>query len=213
MNKHNVKNRVLALEKALGQLRQVDIGGARVICAEREYPFSAAVETLTCWSDYGQYNENRLHLMQADEEKPIVINAVEFCPVVRDIHYFQLSSSVQSHRFSVAGRRPSGELFEAGFRIDGDDILSAVVYAMILCAYVDDAALASEYWSALHGGDMRYGSIGEHIDRICDLRRMGRKIVAQHPYMEHMFQEGMKEPLVRLKAHLDRLTLFNEPKV
>lgn len=59
-----MKERIYALEKNLGMLRQIDLGD------EEEFRFVdvsiyrliASVRTIRCWSDYGQFNERRLSL-------------------------------------------------------------------------------------------------------------------------------------------------------
>ena len=53
-----MKERIYALEKNLGMLRQIDLGD------EEEFRFVdvsiyrliASVRTIRCWSDYGQFN-------------------------------------------------------------------------------------------------------------------------------------------------------------
>lgn len=58
-------NNVIALEKILGSLRQVSFYKNSHKCSDfiDTSRFSATKYILSCWSHYGQYNENRLVLM------------------------------------------------------------------------------------------------------------------------------------------------------
>lgn len=86
MNMANDK-RIIGIETTFGALREIKVGGSILKCGDnvRFEKFHGEKETLSCWQDYGQYNEDRIHLLQNGDETPIKIGQWEFWPVVKDI--------------------------------------------------------------------------------------------------------------------------------
>lgn len=64
MNMANDK-RIMGIETAFGALREITIGGSILKCGDsvRFEKFHAVKETLSCWKNYGQYNEDRIHMI------------------------------------------------------------------------------------------------------------------------------------------------------
>ena len=211
MNMDNNK-RIIGIETTFGALREIAIGGSILKCGDnsRYEKFHAEKEILSCWQDYGQYNEDRIHLLQNGEEKPIKIGQWEIWPVVKDIHYWQLSTDAHNHhRVTLSGRDSNGKLFEETFVIYGEEFLPGLVYAMILFSAADDVALGVEYWKALSGRfSLNYSSVGEHLDKIMALKKLSEDIVKKHPYMELFLQNGMKKVVERLKESISKLEIL-----
>lgn len=68
MNMDNNK-RIIGIETTFGALREIAIGGSILKCGDnsRYEKFHSEKEILSCWQDYGQYNEDRIHLLQNGE--------------------------------------------------------------------------------------------------------------------------------------------------
>lgn len=204
---------IMGIETTFGALREIAIGGGILKCGDNVHSekFHAEKETLSCWQDYGQYNEDRIHILQNGEESPIKIGQWEFWPVVKDIHYWQLSTEVHNHhRVTVNGRDGNGKLFEETFVIYGEGLLPGLVYAMILFSATNDITLGVEYWKALSGKfSLNYSSVGEHLDKVMALKKISVNIVKEHPYMELFLQNGMNKVVERLKESISKLKILN----
>lgn len=204
--------RIIGIETTFGALREITVGGSILKCGDnaRFEKFHGEKETLSCWQDYGQYNEDRIHLLQNGEELPIKIGRWEFWPVVKDIHYWQLSTEAHNHhRVTLSGRDGNGKLFEETFVIYGEKLLPGLVYAMILFSATDDIDLGVEYWKALSGRfSLSYSSVGQHLDKVMALKKLIEGILEGHPYMELFFQNGMKKIVERLKDSISKLEIL-----
>ncbi len=211
MNMANDK-RIIGIETTFGALREIKVGGSILKCGDnvRFEKFHGEKETLSCWQDYGQYNEDRIHLLQNGDETPIKIGQWEFWPVVKDIHYWQVSTEANNHhRVTLSGRDGNGKLFEETFVIYGEELLPGLVYAMILFSVTNDITLGVEYWKALSGKfSLKYASDGEHLDKVIALKKLSENIVKEHPYMELFLQKGMKEVVERLKESISKLEIL-----
>lgn len=140
-------NLILTVEKTLGGLREINLGSKPAFRLVSYDKFHAEKVTLRVWSDYGQYNEDRIHLyIDGEEPSTIRIGDVEFSPVIKDIHYFQRSSSVADHTFTLNGKKDNGEIFEKEFFIKGHEVLPSIIYAMCIISHLEDIALSREYW-------------------------------------------------------------------
>ena len=211
MNMANNK-RIIGIETTFGALREIKVGGSILKYGDnvRFEKFHGEKETLSCWQDYGQYNEDRIHLLQNGDETPIKIGQWEFWPVVKDIHYWQVSTEANNHhRVTLSGRDGNGKLFEETFVIYGEELLPGLVYAMILFSATNDIALGVEYWKALSGRfSLKYASVGEHLDKVMALRKLSENIVKEHPYTELFFQNGMKKIVERFKGSISTLEIL-----
>ena len=168
----------------MGSLRQLTEGGNILRCGdgERFKKFSATIETISSWSDYGQYNEDRIHLLQDGKEIPVKIGQWEFWPLIKDIHYWQKKSEASNfHKVTLNGRDAKMQLFEVTFVIDGEELLPGIIYAMIIFSRVNDIKLGKEYWDSLTGkrglSDGKDFVDNERIERITGAKLYFRDIV------------------------------------
>ncbi len=141
------------------------------------------------------------------EESPVKIGQWEFWPIVKDIHYWQLSTTAHNHhRVTLSGRDGNGRLFEETFVIYGEELLPGLVYAMILFSSTNDIELGVEYWEAISGRfSMKYSTVGEHLDKVISLKKLSETIIKEHPYMELFLQNGMTKVVEHLKESISVL--------
>ena len=105
-----MRNPTLIIEKTLGKLREIYITNDLVKGREDAISrFSAEKETLSIWQDYGQYNEDRLTIIHDGKTDNIVMDGFVISPVVKDTHFFTLSSGINSHKFEIIGETPEGQ--------------------------------------------------------------------------------------------------------
>ena len=205
------KNNILTVEKTMGGLREINLGTEPAYCLRSNNAFQSEVETIRIWSHYGQYNENRLHLqLEGSQPESIKVGNVEFWPVVKDVNYFQLSSSIQHHTFTLNGRLANGQVFEEEFFIDGGEVLPAVVYAICLISEIGSPALAAEYWSACHknNGHLNYATKGEFLDKVVKFKEHSEKLMKEYPFMQGFLQRCLKKLVDDLKDSLDYISFL-----
>lgn len=118
-------NNVIALEKILGSLRQVSFYKNSHKCSDfiDTSRFSATKYILSCWSHYGQYNENRLVLMHEGNTDDIELNGYTISSTVKDIHFFLTSRDVNEHDFTFSIQASDGEVYEQTFHIENNELL------------------------------------------------------------------------------------------
>lgn len=211
MNKRHIKDLIYAVEKTMGGLRQITLRrGNTSFALKTDYSFSAEAETISCWQDYGQYNEDRLHLLWEGEEKPIIIDEVEFWPIVKDIFYFQLSTSAHNfHRVTLNGKMSDGKIFEEEYTIKGDDILPEIIYLMILISKTGDPILTKDMWNAMTRDlSLSYQTVGEHLDKVAQVKKLSEDILPEYPFMASFFQMGLPTIVERLKKSLEPLAIL-----
>ena len=124
---------ILAVEKILGGLRQVNFNQNQIKCDEfiDTSRFSAKKYTISFWSDYGQYNEDRLILTHEGKTDDIELNGYTISSIVKDIHLFYLSREQVKHDFTLSIQSPEEEVYEQTFRIYNNELLRHIVYAII----------------------------------------------------------------------------------
>lgn len=205
-------DRIIGVELTMGSLRQLTEGGNILRCGdgERFKKFSATIETISCWSDYGQYNEDRIHLLQDGKEIPVKIGQWEFWPLIKDIHYWQKKSEASNfHKVTLNGRDAKMQLFEVTFVIDGEELLPGIIYAMIIFSRVNDIKLGKEYWDSLTGKrGLKYSSHGEHLDKVINLQNVCKQIVEGHPYIELFLQNGLQGTVEHLRESFSQLEIL-----
>ena len=205
-------NTIIGIETTFGALRQIKVGGSIYNSSDKDrfIKFKGEIEPISHWQYYGQYNENLIHLFQQNEEIPIKIGEWEFCPIVKDVHYWQRTTeSNNHHNITLNGRDGNGRIFEKTLVIRGEELLPGIVYAMVLLSYVNDVALGLEYWEALSGrcpwNQLTYG---EHLDKVVSLNRLCKTILEEHPYMELFLQNGMRNVVEQLKESILQLEIL-----
>lgn len=209
MTQQNCDTR-LTVEKTMGALREINLGRESALTTINPDKFVAEKETLRVWSDYGQYNENRIHFI-IDGTKPesIKLGNVEFWPVIKDIHYFQLSCDNQNHTFTINGAMNDGEIFEEEFYISGDNLIPSIIYAMCLISELGHS-YAAEYWRACHkyNGHLNYATQGEFLDKVIKFKELAEKLVEKYPYMQSFLQKCLKTLTIQLKDSLNNLSVL-----
>jgi|GEM_PF-7012133 hypothetical protein len=204
-------DRYFYLEQAMGSLRQTQVKGIGItIKSVANKKLGCVVETVSVWSHYGQFNENRIHLLQEGEEKPICIEGVEFWPIIKDENYFQLSTHVNNyHKVTINGRLTNGSLFEETYTIPGDDFLSGIIEIIILIAFIGNAEEAKAFWNAMKRGlGIKYNSPGEHLDKVIHFKEMCEDIIKIHPYMTFSLQQGLRILVQKLKESINLITIL-----
>lgn len=206
-------NRYFYVEKALGSLREVQVRGINLdnTCIS-DKQFAAIDTTVSVWSHYGQYNENRLQILQNGTESPIIIKGVEFWPVIKDVFYFQVSTDANNyHELTISGKFENGVIFEDTFCVRGSEALPGIIYIMVLIAETSNVELAKEYWNALtRGVGLKYNSMGEHLDKVINLKKLSDRILGVYPYMTILLQKGLESVVANLKTSLDSLILIKD---
>lgn len=211
-----MEERILAIEKTLGGLRQVDLGNEKTfrLVAIDNYRLTASVKTLRVWSDYGSLNENRLTLSLDGKQDDIVINGTTIDHVVKDVYKFYNPSNRRdcSHSFTLNWKIPEGCLAENTFDlacddIDNDSLLPHIVYAMLIISEVKDAQLCLTYWDILTRGCFPIVSIGKNLDNVNNLKQLGDKLIKEYPFIQKFFQDGLRNAVNFLKKEIDKLCL------
>lgn len=204
------RNIRLTVEKTMGALREINLGRESALTTINPDKFVAEKEILRVWSHYGQYNENRIHFI-IDGTKPesIKLGNVEFWPVIKDIHYFQLSCQNQNHTFTINGRMDYGEIFEEEFHISGDNLIPSIIYAMCLISEFGYSN-AAEYWRACHtyNGHLNYTTQGEFLDKVIKFKESAEKLVEKYPFMQSFLQKCLKTLTIQLKASLNNISIL-----
>lgn len=212
-----MEERILVLEKTLGGLRQVDLGcvGAYRCVAIDNYRLVASVKTLRIYSDYGQFNENRLTLSLDGKQDDIEINGTTIDRVVKDVHKFYnpLRRRDCYHSFTLNWKTPEGSLAENTFDlscddIDNDSLLPHIVYAMLIISEVKDTKLSGIYWDMLTSGTFPIVSIGRKLDYVNNLKVIGEKLTKEYPFTEKFFQDGMQTAINFMKEEIGKLGLL-----
>ncbi len=204
------RNIRLTVEKTMGALREINLGREPGLSTINPDKFVAEKETLRVWSDYGQYNENRIHFI-VDGIKPesIKLENVNFWPVIKDIHYFQLSCENQNHTFTINGAMDDGEIFEEEFYISGGDLIPSIIYAMCLISELGHSN-AAEYWRSCHkySGHLNYSTQGEFLDKVIKFKELAEELVEKYPYMQSFLQKCLKTLTIQLKESLNDISIL-----
>lgn len=200
-------NNVIALEKILGSLRQVSFYKNSHKCSDfiDTSRFSATKYILSCWSHYGQYNENRLVLMHEGNTDDIELNGYTISSTVKDIHFFLTSRDVNEHDFTFSIQASDGEVYEQTFHIENNELLPHIVYAIILLTSVKDKNKTSIFWTMLIQGTIPYVSLGQKLDYVNELKMIAKSIIEEYPFTKQFFQDGLKEIVSKLKSELSSL--------
>lgn len=208
-----MKERIYALEKNLGMLRQIDLGD------EEEFRFVdvsiyrliASVRTIRCWSDYGQFKERRLSLCLDGKQDNIKLNGITIFYVVKDILKFYLSRNGCHHNFTINWQIDNGDIYEQSFSLyceADDNLLPHIVYAILLISEVKNEEMVQIYWDMLTNGSFPINNtIGKNLDDANNLRKIIDKIVQEYPFTEKFFQDGMKNITCFLKKEIDKIEL------
>lgn len=203
-------NSVLALEKTLGSLRQVSFYKNRHKCSDfiDISRFSATMHTISCWSNYGQYNEKRLVLMHDGTTDDIEFNGFLFSSTVKDIHFFLTSRDVDKHDFTFSIQAPDGEVYEQAFKIHNNELLPHIVYAMIIITHIRDKNKTNIYWNMLVGDGFPDVSLGQKLDYVNELNMIAKSIIEQYPFTKQFFHSGLKEIIATLKSEIATLEVL-----
>lgn len=205
-----MRNPTLIIEKTLGKLREIYITNDLVKGREDVISrFSAEKETLSIWQDYGQYNEDRLTITHDGNTDNIVMDGFVISPVVKDTHFFTLSTGIHSHEFEIMGETPGGQIFELRLTISGPEILPYIVYAIILLSYIKDVEKTEVFWEMIRTGSLS-GTIGEKIDLIVEFKGLCGKIINEYPFMKLFLQKGFNEVIESIKSEIDKLTFLHK---
>ena len=205
-----MRNPKLSIEKTLGKLREIYITKDLVKGREDSISrFSAEKETLSIWQDYGQYNEDRLTIIHDGKTDNIVMDGFVISPVVKDTHFFTLSTGIHSHEFEIMGETPEGQIFELRLTISGPEILPYIVYAIILLSYIKDVEKTEVFWEMIRTGSLS-GTIGEKIDLIVEFKGLCGKIINEYPFMKLFLQKGFNEVIESIKSEIDKLTFLHK---
>lgn len=189
---------ILTVEKSLGRLREISYDNP-ALCSTKieELVFSAERKFLKCWQNYGQYNENRIILKSKETNDKIIVNGVEFHPVIKDINYFQLSrDDADSHTITIEGRYRDGRLFEETLKYKTRETLPHIIYAIIIISYASDISEALTFWKLLthyYPNPSNNLKVGETLDLLIKLRDLGEKIISEYPFMESFIQNGLNQ--------------------
>lgn len=205
-------DRIFALEKTLGGLRQVYLGNNEAfrIADLSIYRLTASVQTIRIWSDYGQFNEDRLTLSLDGKQDNIILNGVTISHIVKDIVKFYVSHDDRHHKFTINWKTEKGDIYEQTFSLyceSEDALLPHIVYAMLLVSEVKDEETVLIYWDMLTDGAFPNITVGKQLDYANKLKEIGNKIVQTYPFTEKFFQDGMKKVTTFLKKEIDKLEL------
>lgn len=209
MTQQNCDTR-LTVEKTMGALREINLGRESALTTINPDKFVAEKETLRVWSDYGQYNENRIHfIIDGTRPESIKLGNVEFWPVIKDIHYFQRSCDNQNHTFTINGATNDGEIFEEEFYISGGNLIPSIIYAMCLISELGHS-YAAEYWSACnkYNNHLDYSTPGEFLDKVIKFKESAEKLVEKYPYMQSFLQKCLKTLTIQLNESLNNLSVL-----
>lgn len=203
-------NNVIALEKTLGNLRQISFNRNSYKCSDfiDTSRFSATEYTLSCWSYYGQYNENRLVLTHEGSTDNIELKGYTISSTVKDVHFFLTSREENKHDFTFSIQAPNGEVYEQTFHIENNELLPHIVYAIILLTYVKDKDKISIFWTMLIQGTIPYISLGQKLDYVNELKTIAKSIIEEYPFTKQFFQNGLKEIVSKLKSELSSLEIL-----
>ena len=130
-------------------------------------------------------------------------------PVVKDTHFFTLSTDIHSHEFEIMGETPEGQIFELRLTISGPEILPYIVYAIILLSYIKDVEKTEVFWEMIRTGSLS-GTIGEKIDLIVEFKGLCGKIINEYPFMKLFLQKGFNEVIESIKSEIDKLTFLHK---
>lgn len=202
--------KIVTLEKSFGSLREIDLGSNEAwrIAKLEDYKLTASIKTLRCWSDYGQFNENRISISIEGKDDDIKINDSVFSANVKDVLKFYLSRDDVHHDFAISGQTLDGKIFEQTFYSNEDGVLPFIIYAMLLVAYAKEAKLAYTYWDMLMAGKFPPTTVGRKIDLANEVKEMLKVLTKEYPFMKKFAQEGMERVAASLKSDLDSLKLL-----
>lgn len=205
--------RALYVEKAFGKLREVYIFPPNTLPSFKEDQNSLIgyINTVKVWSDYGQYNEDRITLTSNGKSENIKLNGFEISNSVKDIHYFQVSrDDADTHRFIIEGRDNTGRLFESEFFIKGREVLPAIVYAILLISKLQNVDLANQFWKALNRHEWYKNNltIEEKLKLLIQIKRFAKNTISEYPFMELFFQRGISNMVDVCKAELEEYNIL-----
>ena len=204
-----MRNPTLIIEKTLGKLREIYITNDLVKGREDAISrFSAEKETLSIWQDYGQYNEDRLTITHDGKTDNIVMDGFVISPVVKDTHFFTLSSGIDKHEFEIMGETPEGQVFELRLTISEPEILPYIVYAIILLSYIKDVKKTKVFWEMIRTGSIS-GTIGEKIDLIVEFKGLCGKMINEYPFMKLFLQKGFNQVIESIKNEINELSFLH----
>lgn len=201
---------ILAVEKILGGLRQVNFNQNQIKCDEfiDTSRFSAKKYTISFWSDYGQYNEDRLILTHEGKTDDIELNGYTISSIVKDIHLFYLSREQVKHDFTLSIQSPEEEVYEQTFRIYNNELLRHIVYAIIFITNIKDKNKTNMFWNMLVENDFPNISLGQKLDYVIQLNTVANSIIKQYPFTKSFFQNGLKKIISNFKSELSSLEIL-----
>ena len=203
----------IIIEKRFGKLGEIKIGilnNLSQLINNKKYLLGEK-EQIRIWSDYGQYSENRITLINDGNNENLALENFVFSNIVKDIFYWQLSNNkIHHHEFTIEGRDNTGRLFEATFAIGEEEIIPYIVYAMILISESPNVETAELYWKSLTGYSLDYlfANIGEAISTLIKIKELSQHILKKYPFMEFFFQKGLKEMIEKCKKELSKYDLL-----
>ena len=204
-----MRNPTLIVENTIGKLREIYITNDFVKVREDVISrFSAEKETLRIWQNYGQYNEDRLTITHDGNTDNIVIDGFVISPIVKDTHFFTLSSGFNIHDFEIMGETPEGQVFELKLTISDPEILPYIVYAIILLSYIKDVEKTEVFWKMIRTGYLS-GTIGEKIDLIIEFKGLCGKVINEYPFMKLFLQKGFNEVIESIKSEIGKLSFLH----
>ncbi len=204
---------ILTVEKTLGRLREIFYENP-TLCGSNniENNFYAEKKFLKCWQHYGQYNENRIIIKNTQTNDKIILNGIEFNPVVKDIHFFLISrDNNDKHTITIEGRDKDGRIFEKSLEYKASETLPYIIYAFIIMSYTKDMNEAMIFWKLLtnyYPNPTKDMNIGENLDLISKLRDFGKKIILEYPFMEAFIQDGLNKQIQEFKCRISDLDLL-----
>lgn len=206
--------RSLYIEKAFGKLREVCIFPPNSIPKFQDGQNSLVgnLDNIRVWSDYGQYNEDRIILIPNGKNENIFLKGFEISNTIKDTHYFQISrDNADTHSFIIEGRDNTGRLFEKEFSINGRDVLPAIVYAILLMTQLQDIDLTNQYWKALNNNYWYKSnlSLEEKMKLLIQIKRFAKNLIKEYPFMELFFQNGITNMIEVCKSDLNEYNILN----
>lgn len=199
----------LTVTKTLGKLRESFHGMSGQVEPEfNETVFHADKSIDKVYSHYGQYNENTIRLVNGDELETISVNGFEFSKLIDDVFYFQNSSPIVSHKFTINGRTPEGKLFEVKLGTDTEETLPSIIYAILFISAVKDVDLAQRYWLEMFGSDMNHLLVGDLLNDMIALNGIAKNMIKGYPFMELFLQQGLERIKKTVISRLNQLEIL-----
>lgn len=207
--------RSLYIEKAFGKLREICIFPPNTlpVFQNDQKSLVGELETIRVWSDYGQYNENRITLISNGKNENICLNGFEISNSIKDTHYFQVSrDDADTHRFIIEGRDNKGRLFENEFFVQGRDVLPSIVYSILLITHLPNIELTNQYWKSINNNYWYKSnlSLEEKLKLLIQVKKFAKEILKEYPFMEMFFQKGITNMIEVCKFDLNEYNVLNK---